>query len=117
MNAHDSSHSDLLDNTHFGSESNPAAHSPKPHVNARSIYYKGLLGMIFCIAPAAFIGLVFVKLCLDQAKEAMEDIRKNPDGYTQASKKEVRQGRTMGLIGLSLFILEIVVLVGYMSMH
>ncbi len=84
-------------------------------VNDRSIYFKGLFGLLFCILPGAIVGLVLVKMSLDQAKEAMIEYQSNPGKYKDASIETVKSGRKMAYIGLAVFILEIVIFLAYTS--
>ncbi len=87
------------------------------HYNDNSVFVKGLIGMILCIAPAAIIGLILIKLSLDDAKKARTDIKDSPNKYLSSSIKKINSGRIMAYIGLFLFIGEIVTLVAIMSMH
>lgn len=86
-------------------------------LNDSSVFYKGLFGMILCIAPAAIVGLVLVKISLEQAKVALNEYKEKPSFYKLSSIKRIKQGRIFAYIGLSLFILEIVALVTYMSIN
>lgn len=108
-----STQSDLLDET----VKTPSEVKPTRIVNDTSIFYKGLFGMILCIVPAAIIGLILIKLSLDQAKEARIAYNKQPERYLESSYAKVKQGRIMAYIGLTLFIVEIITLVGYMSIN
>jgi len=82
-------------------------------INDTSVFYKGMLGMILCLSPGAVIGLVFVKISLDQAKATLDIYHGNPNKFKPESLKKVKNGRTMAYIGLGLFIAEILLLVGY----
>lgn len=84
------------------------------HINAGSIYAKGILGIIFSIIPTLY-GLVFIKQCLDTARDAEKDISENPGMYLDASIKKIKTGKTMAYIGLGIFLGEIIALVTYMS--
>jgi hypothetical protein len=86
-------------------------------VNDSSIYYKGLIGMILCILPGAIIGLVFVKISLEQARDAITAYQNKPQMYTLSSFEMVKKGRMFARIGLAVFIAEIVALVAFMSMN
>ncbi|MDX2360892.1 MAG: hypothetical protein QNK23_08810 [Crocinitomicaceae bacterium] len=86
-------------------------------LNDSSVFYKGLFGMILCIVPAAIIGLVLIKISLEQAKVALTEYRKDPDHYRISSIKMIKRGRTFAYIGLALFILELIALVAYMSLN
>lgn len=90
--------------------------NPIHHVSERSIYLKGLFGMILCILPGAIIGLVFIKMSLDQAKEARIAFKENPERYLPETVKKVELGRKLALIGLGLFIFEIVFILAFSSM-
>lgn len=87
----------------------------RAYFNDNSIFYKGMFGMILCIMPVAMLGLVLVKMSLDQAKEARKSFKAEPHAYLAASVKKVLLGRKMAYIGLVMFVLEIVTLVIYMS--
>lgn len=91
-------------------------HKRFPYVNTNSIFYKGLVGMILCLLPGGIIGLVFVKISLDQAKEARIEFNKKPGVYQRASIERVNQGRRFAYIGLTVFILEIVFILTYSSL-
>lgn len=107
------SDSDFLD--YFASKQEYSS-SPRTNVaNDFSIYYKGLFGMILCILPGAIVGLVLVKLSLDQASEARNAIENHPQSYKDSSIKRVKNGTMMARIGLGLFIVEIIALVLFMS--
>ena len=82
-------------------------------INDTSVFYKGMLGMILCLTPGSIIGLVFVKISLDQAKATLEIYQRNPNKFKPESLKKVKNGRIMAYIGLGLFIVEILLLVGY----
>lgn len=93
-------------------EPNPMYPPRKIHlVNDRSVYLKGLFGMLLCIPPGGIIGLVLVKMSLNQAKEASIEYQNNPDKYKPDSMERVNKGRTMAQIGLAIFILEILIIV------
>lgn len=96
-----------------GHEDQPYTERPVHLVNDRSIYFKGLFGMLLCILPGAIIGLVLVKICLDQAGQALTAYKTDPGRYKEASVQKVRSGRTMAYIGVAIFILEILVFVIY----
>lgn len=96
------------------------ADAPQPDkqlisLNDSSIYYKGLIGMILCILPGAIIGLMFIKMSLDQAKEANVTIEMYPGKYPEPLIKKVQDGSTMARIGLTMFVVEIIALIAYMS--
>lgn len=84
-------------------------------LNDSSVYFKGLFGMIFCIIPSAILGLVLVKISLEQAKVALKEYDKNPSNYRLSSLKMLKRGRTFAYIGLTLFIVELIALMAYMS--
>ena len=84
-------------------------------VNDTSIFYKGLFGLILCIFPGAIIGLVLIKISLEQAKVALTTYQEDSGKYRMESVKKVKSGRTMAYIGLVIFICEILALVGYTS--
>ena len=86
-------------------------------LNDTSIFYKGLFGMILCIVPAAIIGLVLIKISLEEAKVALTEYKNTPEIYRTSSINMVKRGKTFAYIGLTLFIVEIVALVGYMSLN
>lgn len=71
--------------------------------------------MILCIVPAAIIGLVLIKISLEQAKVAVSDYKKAPHLYMPSSIKRVKRGRIFALIGLALFFGELIALLAYMS--
>ena len=85
-------------------------------LNDSSIFYKGFFGMILCLAPAGIIGLILVKMSLDQSKLALAEYKNAPSQFRISSIKKVKRGRIMAYVGLALFILEIVALVTYMSL-
>ena len=93
-------------------------HGPvlNPYANENSIFYKGLFGMIICLTPGSIIGLLLVNVSLNQSKEAISIVGRNSEKHRSKDFRKIRNGRIMAIIGLSLFILEIVALVGYMSM-
>jgi hypothetical protein len=82
-------------------------------LNDRSVFYKGLFGMILCILPGAIIGLVLVKISLDQGKAALVEYKASPERFSLSSYKKVKRGRMFAYIGLAMFILEILALVLY----
>lgn len=84
-------------------------------VNDTSIFYKGLFGMILCIFPGAIIGLVLIKVSLDQAKVALTSYQEDSGKFRIESYKKVKNGRTMAYIGLVFFIVEILAIVVYTS--
>ncbi|MES2554611.1 MAG: hypothetical protein V4604_00595 [Bacteroidota bacterium] len=84
-------------------------------INDTSIFYKGLFGLILCIFPGAIIGLVLIKISLEQAKVAMTSYQEDSGRFRIESYKKVKSGRTMAYIGLVIFICEILALVGYTS--
>ena len=86
-------------------------------LNDSSIFFKGLFGMILCIVPAAIIGLVLIKMSLEQAREAIKEYEENPVIYRVDSIKRVKLGKTFAYIGLFLFILELIALVAFMSIN
>lgn len=83
---------------------------PLDLVNDTSVYYKGLFGLILCIILAGVIGLVLVKMSLDQGRVALDAYAEYPNKYTDESLRRVKAGRTMAYIGLAFFIVEIVAL-------
>ena len=85
-------------------------------LNDSSIFYKGIIGMILCLMPAAIIGLMLVKISLEQSKIALTEYKDAPSQFRESSIKMVKRGRTFAFIGLALFILEIIALVTYMSL-
>lgn len=85
-------------------------------LNDSSIFYKGLFGMILCIVPAAIIGLVLIKMSLEESKGALKEYTENPRFYQPNSVSMVKRGRIFAYIGLGLFIVELVALMTYMSM-
>lgn len=85
-------------------------------LNDSSIFYKGLFGFILCLAPAAIIGLVLVKMSLEQSKVALAEYKESPTQFRKSSINMVKRGRTLAFIGLTLFIVEIIALVTYMSL-
>lgn len=84
-------------------------------INDKSVFYKGLFGLILCIFPGAIIGLVLIKISLEQAKVALTTYQEDSGKYRMESVKKVKSGRTMAYIGLAIFICEILALVGYTS--
>lgn len=86
-------------------------------LNDKSVFYKGLFGMIFCILPGAIIGLVLVKMSLEQSKESLIQYKLNPNFYSQESVNKLKLGRKFAWIGLIMFLLEIVLLMVYMSVN
>lgn len=85
-------------------------------LNDTGIYYKGIVGMILCIIPAAIVGLVLVKISLEQSKVALKEYNDNPSLYKTSSIYYVKQGRKYASIGLGIFIFEIITLVSIMSL-
>lgn len=81
-----------------------------------SIFYKGLFALILNILPGTIIGLILVKMTLDQAKIALKDFKNNPSHYKSHSIKKVKNGQLMAYIGLSFVILEILGLLIYTSL-
>lgn len=98
-------------------DSMPVGTGNKRLVNDTSVYYKGLIGMILCILPGALIGLVLIKVSLDQAQDALTTYQQAPQEYKQRSYELLLQGRRFARIGLAIFILEIVALVIFMGMN
>ncbi|MFT6442932.1 MAG: hypothetical protein ACJASQ_001009 [Crocinitomicaceae bacterium] len=93
----------------------PYAGEKTDHYNDNSILLKGLLGLILCVTPGSIIGLIFIKLSLDQAREARKSTELTPGKYTEKSLKKIRVDRTFAYIGLGLFIFEILFLFVYMT--
>jgi len=87
---------------------------PLDLVNDTSVYYKGLFGLILCILPGAIIGLVLVKVSLDQGRVALDTYAEYPNKYTDESLRRVKAGRTMAYIGLVFFIGEILAILAVM---
>lgn len=86
-------------------------------LNDSSVFYKGLIGMILCIVPAAIVGLILIKISLEQAKIATKVYNDNPGTYRFSSINMVKRGRMFAYVGLTLFIIEIIALVMYMSIN
>jgi hypothetical protein len=84
-------------------------------LNHNSIFYKGLFGMILCILPGAIVGLVLIKISLEQAKKARRDIELNSEKYSQTSIRRVKKGQLFARIGLTLFIAEIIAIIIFIS--
>ena len=84
------------------------------HINARSIFTKGVLGIIFSIIPTLY-GLIFIKQCLDTACDAEKDITDHPGLYLEESIKKIKTGKTLAYIGYGIFFGEVIALVAYMS--
>lgn len=84
------------------------------HPDASSIYTRGLLSIVFNLI-SVLLGLIFVKQCFDLAREAEKSIAANPDKYLESSIKKIKTGKMMGYIGLGIFLAEIILLVGFMS--
>lgn len=99
----------FLDETFFDLE------SEKNILNDTSIYYKGLFGMILCILPGAIIGLILIKMSLEQAKKARIEYELNSKKYYLSSIRKVKKGQTFARIGLFIFIVEIIILLIIMS--
>jgi hypothetical protein len=116
-----SDQNDIIDREMFDlpkdSEQSEQGNGRNRILNDSSIFYKGLIGMILCIVPAAIVGLVLIKISLDQAKDAIKEIDEHPSFYRQSSISIVRRGRTFAYIGLGLFIVEIIALMTFMSMN
>lgn len=94
---------------------NPVSNRDKrAHPDASSIYTRGLLSIVFNLI-SVLLGLIFVKQCLDLARDAEKSIAANRDKYLESSIKKIKTGKMMGYIGLGIFLAEIILLVGYMS--
>jgi hypothetical protein len=104
---------ELIDQSLFEAGSPTPRRHQTDLLNDTSIFYKGLFGMILCILPGAIIGLVLVKLSLDQAKMAITDLANNPSSYRAESVKRVKNGRLMARIGLVFFILDIIAILAF----
>lgn len=103
--------SELLDDQSSSSNQNSNSIIPVgkiDHINQNSIYYKGVTGLILCIVPGAIIGLIFIKLSLDQARDARTEFNESPEKYTHSTIEKVNKGRNLALIGLGLFVIEII---------
>ena len=85
-------------------------------LNDSSIFYKGLFGMILCLVPAAIVGLILVKMSIEQSKVALAEYEKSPNQFRNSSINLVKRGRMLAFVGLALFIAEIIALVIYMSL-
>jgi len=85
-------------------------------MNDSSIFYKGLFGMILCLVPAAIVGLILVKMSLEQSNVALAEYKQSPNQFRSRSINLVKKGRILAFIGLALFIAEIIALVIYMSL-
>lgn len=110
--------SDLIDQpiketTVFGTQ--PKYSKPVRILNDNSVFYKGLFGMIFCIIPGGIIGLVLIKLAMEQSHEALTQYQRNPQMYLESSINKIRNGRKMSIIGLIIFALEIIAFIIYTS--
>ncbi len=88
----------------------------KDLVNDTSIYSKGFWGLIFCIL-GGLLGLVLVRISLQQATDALESYKRSPQDYLDSSYRLVLKGQRLARIGVGIFIGEIVLLVAYMSMN
>lgn len=109
---------DLLDHEMQQAETIETRYPPEalPLLNENSIYYKGMIGLIFCIVPGAVVGLIFIKMSLDQAKETEKHRADFPEMYTEAAIARVKKGVFMARAGLVLFVCEIVALIACMSL-
>lgn len=88
----------------------------KDLINDKSIWYKGLWGMILCVFGALF-GLILVRISINQAKDALEAYKKEPNIYKQSSFELVKKGQRLAYIGVGIIVMELIVLVGIMSAH
>lgn len=104
-------HTPLDDQTTFGK-----VHQPIPLISDTSIYNKGLWGLIFCVL-GGILGLVLVRISLQQATDALESYKRSPQDYLESSYRLVLKGQRLARIGVGIFIGEIVLLVAYMSMN
>lgn len=108
---------EIIDNISIEENKNRTneGNNDKRFVNDSSIFYKGLFGLILCLTPGSIIGLVLVKMSIEQSSEAIKIYSQNSEQYDVRSIKKVKSGRIMAYIGLGLFIAEIILLVTYMS--
>lgn len=84
------------------------------HIDAREIYAKGVLSIIFSLL-SMILGLIFMKQCFDLVRGAEKDIAENPGKYLDSSIQKIKTGKTLGYIGLGIFLVEVILLVGFMS--
>lgn len=116
-----SNQKEKIDNELLDAFSQTAAKAPvngsNRILNDSSVFYKGLFGMILCILPGAIIGLVLIKVSLEQAKEGLTTYHNNPQEYKLSSYELMKKGRMLARIGLAIFIIEIVALVAFMSVN
>ncbi len=90
--------------------------SRKDLLNDTSVLYKGIFGMILCVL-GAMLGLILVRICLNQAKEALDEYQRNPGVYKMSSFNRVKKGQRFAYIGVGIIIAEVVALVAVMSAH
>lgn len=84
------------------------------HIDAREIVAKGILAIIFSLL-SMILGLIFVKQCFDLVRGAEKDIANNPGKYLDTSIQKIKTGKLLGYIGLGIFLVEVILLIGFMS--
>jgi len=84
--------------------------------NSTAILALGIASIVTCCCYG-FLGLICGVICLVMFKKANELYNLNPDKYTESSLKNLKAGKIMGIVGLSLsglcFIYYIVYIILY----
>jgi hypothetical protein len=78
--------------------------------NDSFILSRGLLALILIIV-GFFMGLVFAKICMDNARIALATYQLNPEKYNSDSLSRVKRGKLLATIGLGIFALEVILLI------
>jgi hypothetical protein len=99
---------DLIDDPALTADETTLADLP----NDRLILSRGLLSLVL-IAIGFVMGLIFAKLCMDQARVALAAYELEPHKYRPDSLSRVKRGKLLATIGLGIFALELLLLIGF----
>ena len=76
--------------------------------NASGAQTCGILGLIFSLG---LIGIILNIIALSLAGGAIANYKHNPDKYTAKSYRKAKAGQTMGIIGLSIFVVVLIIII------
>lgn len=100
---------ELLDDSIQAKESNRNENHKKidlPYAN--NVRNTGIASIVAVLSVIGFmLGLYLLNVCLKRAKESYKSYNDFPGNYHESSLKRVQIGRILGLIALSIWILEI----------
>jgi|GEM_PF-4535619 len=97
---------ELIDDSSFTIDKSKLIDLP----NDNLILSRGLLALVLVIV-GFFIGLVFAKSCMDQARITLAAYQLDPEKYNADSLSRVKRGKLLATIGLGVFALEVILLI------